>query len=387
MADAPSTVLSVSEGRAGPKSTGVLPIQQIKNMVRDQEIASEVPIAEDQYQPASLDLRLGPVAYRVRASFLPGRNFNVADRIEQLDGYPIDLTGQTGAVLERGCVYVIPLLEALNLRNGLTGFANPKSSTGRLDILTRLITDRSSSFDRVERGYQGPLFVEVAPRTFSIVVRVGSRLNQLRFRRGNPSVAASEIARLYEAGELVTGEDSSLRDTDRLVGVTVDLRGNGPDTLVGWRAMRHTDRIDIDKIGQYDPLNFWEPILNHRNSSLTLNPDDFYILATCESVRVPPHLAAEMVAYDTSMGEFRVHYAGFFDPGFGWPKDVASKAVLEVRSHEVPFMLEHSQTIGWLRYERLTDAPSRVYGTSIRSNYQGQGLALAKQFRPAVFGR
>jgi dCTP deaminase len=352
-------------------------------MRRTGEIAGDPAILEDQVQPASIDLRLGPVAWRVRASFLPGPGATVMDKVEQLDGYAIDIS--QGAVLERGCVYVVPLCERLRLPDGLGGFANPKSSTGRLDVLTRLITDRGTAFDQIQRGYEGPLYIEIAPRTFSIVVRPGTRLNQVRFRRGSPALATSEIQRLHDAGQLVASGDDRQGVKDRLIGVSIDLEGRGPGSLVGYRARKHTDRIDVEKIGFYDPAEFWEPIHAQRNASLVLNPDDFYILVTREAVGVPPDLAAEMVAYDTTVGEFRVHYAGFFDPGFGW--DVAaggSKAVLEVRSHEVPFVLEHGQTVGWLRYERMADRPDRLYGQGIGSNYQNQGLKLAKQFRPVA---
>jgi dCTP deaminase len=304
------------------------------------------------------------------------------ERIDQLDGYAIDISA--GAVLEKGCVYVVPLMEELNLsaNNGITGFANPKSSTGRLDILTRLMTDRSEAFDQVERGYRGPLYIEIAPRTFSIVVRAGTRLNQIRFRRGSPSIATTEIQRLHEEGQLVLTEDARRNIKEKLVGVGIDLEGAGRGSLIGYRAKKHTDRIDVDKLAHYHPEDFWEPIYYQRHPTIVLDPDEFYILVTREAVRVPPDFAAEMVAYDTAVGEFRVHYAGFFDPGFGW--DTAggvSKAVLEVRSHEVPFMLEHGQTVGWLRYERMMARPDRLYGAAIGSAYVNQGLALAKQFR------
>jgi len=349
-------------------------------MVRDREILALQKIESDQIQPASLDLRLGNVAYRVRASFLPGVGSTVEKKIAQLDAYSINL--DAGAVLERGCVYVIPLAEALDLKNGLTAFANPKSSTGRLDILTRLITDQGTSFDLVERGYSGPLYVEVAPRTFSVLVRAGDRLNQIRFRRGTGQVAKSEIEELRVANRHSEDGPSGQPLRDQMVGVTIDLKGSREDNLVGWRAKRHTDKIDIRRVGFYDPFDFWEPIYSHREASLILDPDAFYILATREPVRVPPQYAAEMVAYDTNVGEFRVHYAGFFDPGFGWGEGVEdSRAVLEVRSHEVPFVLEHGQTIGWLRYEHMAGAPDRIYGRGMKSNYQGQQLALAKQFR------
>ena len=361
--------------------TGILPFQAINNMVREHEIWSKTEILADQIQPASIDLRLGPTAWRVRASFLPGPDSTVLDKMRQLDAYPVDISG--GAVLERGCVYVVPLLEALHLKSGVIAFANPKSSTGRLDILTRLIGDYSSHFDRLERGYQGPLYVEIAPRTFSVVVHAGSRLNQLRFRRGSPVIAASELQRLHDSGQLVFADESTQDFTERkMLRLSVDLHGEGAGSLIGYRAKKHTDRIDVEKVGHYDATDFWEAIHYHRDPPLILDPNDFYILVTREAVRIPPDYAAEMVAYDTSVGEFRVHYAGFFDPGFGWG-DAVSKAVLEVRSHEVPFTLEHGQTVGWLQYERMAGKPDRLYGTGLKSNYQGQSLALAKQFKNA----
>jgi len=360
--------------------TGVLPYQSLQTMLREKEIwATDAEITAAQLQPASLDLRLGPVAWRVRASFLPGPEATVLERVKELDGYAIDLT--QGAVLEKGCVYVVPLLERLDLKSGIAGVSNPKSSTGRLDILTRMIADRSQVFDEVEPGYAGPLYAEITPRTFSIVVRQGSRLNQLRFRRGSPALAASELQRLHDAGDLVHlhGEPRPLRG--KSVPVTIDLEGTTDDTLIGYRAKKHTDRIDVDKIGAYDAADFWDPIHRHRAPRLILDPDEFYILATREAVRVPPDYAAEMIPYETAVGEFRVHYAGFFDPGFGWDMSTGgSRAVLEVRSHEVPFMLEHGQTVAMLRYERMAMRPDKLYGQGIGSNYQNQGLKLAKQF-------
>ena len=365
-----------------PRSTGILPYQAINAMRREGEIQAETPIAPEQVQPASIDLRLGPVAWRVRASFLPGPEATVPQKIAELDGYPIDLTA--GAVLERGCVYVAPLMESLALNHAVSGFANPKSSTGRLDILTRLITDNGAAFDRVARGYQGPLYVEIAPRTFSVVVRAGTRLNQLRFRRGSPQAPPGELKRLRAAGQIVFGpDDGQSVSEDGMLRVTVDLGGGGEPRLIGFRARKHTDRIDVDRIGFYDPRDFWEPIHVDRDPRIILDPNDFYILMTREAVGIPPDYAAEMMAYDTTVGEFRVHYAGFFDPGFGWDRAAGgSRAVLEVRSHEVPFLLEHGQTVGWLRFEPMAGRPDRIYGGGIGSNYQNQGLALAKQFKP-----
>jgi dCTP deaminase len=291
-------------------------------------------------------------------------------------------------------VYVVPLLESIKLKSDVAAFANPKSSTGRLDILTRLIADEATHFDQVEEGYKGLLYIEIAPRSFSVVVRTGTRLNQLRFRRSvgaaPKAISANEWKQLLDEGQIVGSDDSDAesRSSDRtgLLPFTVDLKGTGADNaLIGWRAKRNTQRVDLDR-RDYDPLDFWEPMRFHRENSLTLVPDEFYILMTREPIAVPPSYAAEMLPYDTRAGEFRVHYAGFFDPGFGWNpttrKAGSSRGVLEVRSHEVPFLLEHGQIVGWLRYERMLEAPQTLYGQAIKSNYQGQSLKLAKQFRP-----
>ena len=368
-----------------PAGTGILPYQTIRELVRSHEIEA-VDLQPDQIQPASLDLRLGNVAYRVRASFLPGPDATVMQKVQALGMHRLDLTQD--AVLERGCVYIVPLLERVNLSPRLSAFANPKSSTGRLDVFTRLITDFAAAFDRVPNGYRGPLYAEIAPKTFSIVVRAGSRLNQLRFRRGSPASSGAALKRLHEHYRLVDTAPGRELIRDDSIGVTLDLAGDPATGLIGFKARRHTDVIDVDKRGHYDPLDYWEPI-HRREGGIVLNPDDFYILATRERVTVPPDHAAEMLAYDTMVGEFRVHYAGFFDPGFGWREAVGAgerpggtKAVLEVRSHEVPFMLEHEQAVGWLRYEKLAGRPDRLYGTELGSNYQNQGLTLGKQFRP-----
>jgi dCTP deaminase len=367
---------------AAQHNTGVLPYQSLRELVRAREIFAVEPIDPEQFQPASLDLRLGHVAYRVRASFLPGAGSSVLQKIEQFGMHEIDLT--KGAVLEKGCVYIVPLMEQLALSSRIAGIANPKSSTGRLDVFTRVIADQATVFDRIDPGYAGPLYIEIAPRTFSILVRKGSRLVQLRLRRGQPSSNAAALRRLQETCRLVevpAGQETIRDDT---IGVTLDLSGDPTTRLVGFRAKQHTGIVDVDLRQAYDPAEYWDPIHTKPGTGIILDPDDFYILATKEFVRVPPDHAAEMVAYDTLVGEFRVHYAGFFDPGFGWNPDggPGSKAVLEVRSHEVPFVLEHEQIVGWLRYERLTSVPDRLYGQGIGSHYQAQGLQLGKQFKP-----
>ena len=378
----------------GSDYTGIFPSQKIKEMLASNEVRTVMNhIEPDQIQPASIDLRLGDYAYPVDTSFLPGKGMKVLDKMRQLDeryaDFRIDL--RNGAVLEKGRVYVIPLQEAISLKSEVAAFANPKSSTGRLDILTRLIADNATSFDQVAEGYRGELFIEVAPRSFSVVVKTGTRLNQLRFRRTRgeeaKSIPAFEWKKLLDEGQIVDSNDHetdarSIR-TGRLP-FTVDLEGSGRvGEIIGYRAKKHSKRIDLEK-RDYDPLDFWEPIYFHKTSSLTLDPDEFYILMTKEAIAVPPDYAAEMLPYDTRAGEFRVHYAGFFDPGFGWDahtcKAGSSRGVLEVRSHEVPFLLEHGQTVGWLRYERMAARPDMLYGQDLKSNYQGQSLKLAKQF-------
>jgi dCTP deaminase len=387
------TTEATPDAAARQPYTGVLPSQKIWEMVHAGEISAVLmKIEDDQIQPASIDLRLGDYAYPVDTSFLPGRGTKVHEKMRQLDAdferFKIDL--RNGAVLEKGRVYVVPLIESIRLAADVAAFANPKSSTGRLDILTRLIADEATHFDEVEGGYKGQLYIEIAPRSFSIVARTGTRLNQLRFRRSRGaaprSISAADWKQLLDEGVVVdTGAGSDHTREPGMLPFTVDLRGTGAhNALIGWRAKKNTRRIDLDR-RDYDPLDFWEPMRFHKEPVLTLVPDDFYILMTKEAIAVPSRYAAEMVPYDTRAGEFRVHYAGFFDPGFGWSeanqRAGSSRGVLEVRSHEVPFLLEHGQIVGWLRYEYMAEIPETLYGQAIRSNYQGQSLKLAKQFR------
>lgn len=341
-------------------------------------IRSELPFAADQIQPASLDLRLGAKAFRVRASFLPGPRATVAERIAEIALHEFAL-GE-GAVLETGCVYIVPLLESLALPAGILASANPKSSTGRLDVFTRVIADNARAFDQIEAGYRGPLYVEISPRTFPVLVRQGSRLSQIRFRRGNALLSAAGLAELHARERLVDVPDA---DIGAGVAVSVDLFGTQSSHFVGYRAKRHTGLIDVDRRAGYHLTDFWEPIAAHFDRSLILDPNEFYILASKEAVQVPPDYAAEMTPFDPLVGEFRVHYAGFFDPGFGYAGagGGGSRAVLEVRSHEVPFILEHGQIVGRLVYERMLARPERLYGEGIGSNYQAQGLKLSKHFR------
>ena len=356
---------------------GILPARLIAEYCAKGLINPGRALGGDQIQPASLDLRLGEWAYRVRASFLPGPNSTVAQRLESLVLHRINLS--EGAVLETGCVYIVPLLESLKLPKGVSAAANPKSSTGRLDIFTRVIADYAQEFDKVPEAYEGPLYAEISPRTFSILARTGSRLSQIRFRAG-ASLASDDIIRALQANEGLISEGEV--NIDNGLALTIDLSGTDKDNPVGFRAKRHSGLVDVDKKAGLEASDFWEPIW--QRGSLVLDPDQFYILASKEAVRVPPTHAAEMVPFNPLVGEFRVHYAGFFDPGFGHSSGhgEGARAVLEVRSHEVPFILEDGQIIGRLVYEPLTEIPSQVYGQDIGSNYQRQGLKLSKHFRP-----
>ena len=376
------------------KIAGVISSQEILELINKNVITSENGIEKDLIQPASIDLRLGIKAWRVPASFLPGKGNKVSSRLKDLAMHEFSLIN--GAVLECGCVYIVKLLENVSLTDNLTGIANPKSSTGRLDVFTRLIVDGAMEFEEVPAGYQGPLYAEISPRTFSVLVRTGSRLNQLRLKRGQSFTSDKEMEILQEHVGLVRNQDN-INLLDKIkngVPLSVDLIGeNG---LIGYKARKHSMLIDIDKPNHYKRELFWEKITvedllyqggdyknKNNQGSLILSPDAFYILASKEYVSVPSKYAAEMRAYDTKVGEFRAHYAGFFDPGFGLTELGASKtkAVLEVRSHDVPFLIEQDQTVCRLVYEPMANVPSILYGeVGSSNNYQAQGLKLAKHF-------
>ncbi len=340
------------------------------------KLAEKADVA--QVQPASLDLRLGKVAYRVRASFLPGPKHSVAERIESLKLHEIDL--REGAVLERNCVYLVPLLESLKLPKNVSASANPKSSTGRLDIFTRVIGNNVRGFDNIPNGYEGPLYLEISPQTFPILVRTGSRLSQMRFRVGETGLSIDEHVKLHKEQTLVYNPNMEVSNG---VALSIDLKGEGRNGLIGFRSKRHTAVIDVDKKDVLEVLDFWDPLYANNKNELILDPDEFYILVSRESLHVPPDYAAEMMPFDPLVGEFRVHYAGFFDPGFGHTKagGEGSRAVLEVRSREVPFLLGHGQTIGRLLYERMAKRPEQLYGSDLGSNYQAQKLKLSKHFK------
>jgi dCTP deaminase len=367
-----------------PGNTGLLPCQRIEELVRAGHIASRTALATDQIQPASIDLRLGSKAYRVRASFLPNLNSTVQRKLQDLEAEEIDISHST--LLQKGSVYIVPVQEELSLPDEISARANPKSSTGRLDVFTRLITDYGNAFDEVRAGYKGRLFAEIAPITFSIYASEGSRLNQLRFRRGNPFLWDKRVIDLHRREPIVFSQDGSPAAAlvDEGLRLSVDLQGIDGAEIVGYRARKDAPPIDLAKVNYYDPQVYWEPLYRDNSRSLILMPGEFYILTSKEKVSVPPDRAAEMSPFDASDGEFRIHYAGFFDPGFGWsPGDQpkGSHAVLEVRVHGVPSLLEDGQLVCRLVYEPMMAPPSKLYGADIGSSYQSQKLRLGKHFK------
>ncbi len=375
---------------------GILPYQDLKHLVATGAIQADVPIEPHQLQPASLDLRLGRKAYRLISSFLPELS-DITSRLNVLDFYQsdlvmyeMDLTG--GAILEKGHVYLVPLLEQLALPTTLRARANPKSTTGRLDVFTRVVTDLNAGFDEIRAGYRGPLYLEVVPRSFTIKVQTGQSLNQLRLVRGQPVVSDSRLLFHHTQDRLLfhnSAEDKPLarREVriDRGLFLRIDLQGpdHPTDAIVGYRAKKNSHVIDLSKIGYYSAADFWEPLRHHRQGSLLLEPEEFYILASKERIRVPPGFAAEMVAFEAACGELRTHYAGFFDPGFGYGGGElkGTQVVLEVRPHDVPFLIHDGQTFFKVVYERMLSRPAQVYGAALGSSYQRQGLTLSKQFK------
>jgi len=333
---------------------GILPQQAISALIASDQVSCAVAPEESQIQPASLDLRLGAVAYRLRASFLPGQGRSVSECLADIQMHEIDMSG--GAVLETGCVYLVPLQESLNLPGDLSAAANPKSSTGRLDVFTRVICDGANEFEAVPAGYAGPLYVEIAPRTFSVLVKPGDRLVQLRFRAGDHKRLSTQT-------------------------VSIDLQGDGDDAVVGYRARRHSGLVNVSGVGAHNARDYWEP-LKAPDGMLILDPGEFYILASKEAVEIPVDQAAEMAPIATEIGEFRAHYAGFFDPGFGVSEmgGSGSRAVLEVRGRDVPFLLRHGQPVAKLVFEPMQDLPDSFYGQN-GSHYQAQGLRLSKHFK------
>ncbi len=384
----------------GSRKQGILPYQRLKELASEGVISAKPALTEKQFQPASIDLRLGRKAYRLLSSFLPEHPDTFAPQAHWEDAFQSDLVMYDmditdGAILEKGHVYLIPLLEHLRLPKNIRGRTNPKSSTGRLDIFTRVITGRNVGFDEIRPGYEGPLYLEVVPRSFTIRVQSGLALNQLRLISGQPTVSDTDLRAvhrktplLYHNGEAdSSNKPLSSRDIHLNHGLflSVDLQGSldSSNTIIGYRAKRNSHVIDLKKIGHYSAFDFWEPISRHANNSLLLEPEEFYILASKERIQVPAGFASEMVAYEAACGELRTHYAGFFDPGFGMVKSKrkGTQVVLEVRPHDVPFLIYDGQTFFKVLYEKLFSLPTKLYGSSLGSSYHQQGLTLSKHFK------
>ncbi|GMT43086.1 MAG: 2'-deoxycytidine 5'-triphosphate deaminase [bacterium] len=374
---------------------GVLPIQELKDAVAKKYITAVKGITKSQFQPSSMDLRLGPKAYRIRSSFLPQRR-KIAKTLKELLMYEIDLTGS--AILERGNVYLIPLLESMNLPDNIRGRANPKSSVGRLDIFTRVISDYTHRFEDIDAGYEGMLFLEVVPRSFTVRVKTGLCLNQLRLFRGNAMIDDRQLAAMHANKPLLYNGLGKKVDPKIKDGIYVSIEitprsgrlsgrrrsgGNSAvkdEHVVGYMAKKNSAVIDLTRTGSYSVRDFWEQIKSPHENFLILEPEEFYIFASKEKIRVPMDCAAEMVEFDAGSGELRTHYAGFFDSGFGAGPEKGTKAVMEVRPHDVPFRVEDGQLFFKLRYEKMAQPPVMGYGKPIGSSYHNQGLTLSKHF-------
>ncbi|WP_121990145.1 2'-deoxycytidine 5'-triphosphate deaminase [Nitrospira lenta] len=376
---------------------GILPYQDIKQLIVTGALTASPAIEDRQIQPASLDLRLGRKAYRLISSFLPELS-PISSRLDVLDFYQSDLVMYEmdlteGAILEKGHVYLVPLLEHLKLPKNLRARANPKSTTGRLDVFTRVVTDLNAGFDEIRSGYHGPLFLEVVPRSFAVKVRTGQSLNQIRFVRGEATVSDASLKTLHSKSPLLYHNSPTRKvlgqrefRAERGLFLRIDLKGDDrtDSGIIGYRAKKNSHVIDLAKVGHYSAADFWEPLHRHRHDSLLLEPEEFYILASKERIRVPAGYAAEMVAYEAACGELRTHYAGFFDPGFGYGAKgeiKGTQVVLEVRPHDVPFLIHDGQTFFKVVYDRMLDVPSQLYGTTLGSSYQGQALTLSKHFK------
>ncbi|HTR89480.1 MAG TPA: 2'-deoxycytidine 5'-triphosphate deaminase [Solirubrobacteraceae bacterium] len=364
---------------------GVLPAQRLREAVAQGWVsAGNWRIPPESVQPASLDLRLGDHAWALRCSFLPDSGSSVEEKLQDLAFQKIDL--RDGATLERDRPYLVPLLEELRLPPEVHAKTNPKSSTGRLDVFTRVITDRNHRFDEIASGYRGKLYLEVVPRSFAIRAKTGVALNQIRLLSGEARLTDQELLLVHEEFPLLYVDSHALRASElSLAGglfLSLDISGP-PENIVGYRAKRNSLPVDLEHTGTLRWPDYWDPVHPEQGSRIVLEPEVFYLLLSAEGVSIPPSYAAEMLAYDPTAGELRTHYAGFFDPGFGFSKSkkqYGSRAALEVRARDVPFMVEHRQPVCKLAFERMASDPDVLYGQDLGSNYQGQQTMLSKHF-------
>jgi dCTP deaminase len=364
---------------------GVIPVQKLRKLCAERVIHSIMPILEDQFQPASLDLRIGNKAYRIRSSFLPMKG-RVEDKLKDLFMYEIDL--EKNGILEKENIYLIPLIEELNLPGDIQGRTNPKSTTGRLDIFTRVITDYCYRFEDIVFGYTGKLYLEIVTRSFTIMLKPGLSLNQLRLFRARGILNNSELKSVYKKYLLLYNENNKpigVEDVKMGDGLFMSINlKKSHNGIIGYKAKKNSAVIDLSRLDFYDALDYWEPLYPPKNDFLILEPEEFYIFSSKERVRVPPDYAAEMTEYDAGSGELRTHYAGFFDSGFGYGalgEVKGTKAVLEVRPHDVPFRIEDGQIFFKIKYEKMLEQPVTYYGMNIGSSYYNQDLSLSKQFK------
>ncbi len=367
------------------QTPGVFPSQELNRAIEEEWVSSgDYRIRPEAIQPASIDLRLGDFAWALRCSFLPDVDSTVEEKTEGLAFQKVDL--RDGAVLERDRPYLVPLIEELALPGDVRAKANPKSSTGRLDVFTRVITDRHHRFDDVRAGDRGRLYLEIVPRSFAIQVKTGLSLNQLRLARGDVRLGDAEIRDLQDEAPLLYMDSEPVPQAELAVAdglfLSLDLSGPG-DRTVGYRAKKNSLPVDLSRIRAYRWSDYWDPVFPEPGGRVVLEPEIFYLLLSAEGVCVPPEIAAEMMAYDPTAGELRTHYAGFFDPGFGYDPEGGrhgSRAALEVRARDVSFMVEHRQPVCKLGLERMAAPAERLYGADLGSNYQGQVTMLSKHF-------
>ncbi len=370
--------------------SGYLPCQLIEQAHHQGMIHSQEPIESSQIQPVSLDLRLGPKAYRIQCSFLP-ENEPVETKLKEICLYDFDITD--GGILEKNAIYLIPLMEELALPSSLYGLANPKSSTGRLDMFTRVIVDKGHRFDEIPRGYRGKLYLEVISRSFPVKVHAGLSLNQLRLTYAqSPTLGKQGLELKYKNHPILFDRNGFVIPFDQIkvesgIYISLDISGDQLESIIAYKAKTNSTVIDLSKIRHYKADEFWEPIYRNKKNRLILEPESFYIMMSKERVCIWPDWLAEMIAYEPNSGELRTHYAGFFDSGFGWNgtdelMNQGTRAVMEVRPHDVPFMVEDGQTFCRLKFEKVVERPEKVYGLALNSNYHSQGLALSKYFDP-----
>ena len=389
MSEAPSAA-ALGDPRTGAE-VGVFPSQALNAAIEREWVSSgDYRIRPEAVQPASIDLRLGDFAWALRCSFLPDVDSTVEEKVEGLAFQKIDL--RDGAVLERDRPYLVPLIEELALPEDVRAKANPKSSTGRLDVFTRVITDRHHRFDDVRPGYRGGLYLEVVPRSFAIQVKTGLSLNQLRLARGEVRLGDARIRELQGEEPLLYLDAEPVPQADLAIadGLFLSLDLSGPaDRTVGYRAKKNSLPVDLSRIRAYRWNDYWDPVFPEAGGRVVLEPEIFYLLLSAEGVSIPPQIAAEMMAYDPTAGELRTHYAGFFDPGFGYDPEggrPGSRAALEVRARDVSFMVEHRQPVCKLGLEWMEEPAERLYGAGLGSNYQGQVTMLSKHFQEQTAG-